>query len=100
MGSNKGFTRELATWMRKILLDHGDVYFVTHLQVIQWMQNPSDTNSLRDFAEWKEKCDIKGQAYCSTKRLSLDNKGVTRRGFTTSYLYGMSQQLTMAFGPY
>ena len=29
------------------------------------MQNPSDTNSLRDFAEWKEKCDIKGQAYCS-----------------------------------
>lgn len=63
--SNKGFTRELATWMRKILLDHGDVYFVTHLQVIQWMQNPSDTNSLRDFAEWKEKCDIKGQAYCS-----------------------------------
>jgi len=63
--SNKGFTRELATWMRKILLDHGDVYFVTHLQVIQWMQNPSDTSSLRDFAEWKEKCDIKGQAYCS-----------------------------------
>ena len=31
--SNKGFTRELATWMRKILLDHSDVYFVTHLQV-------------------------------------------------------------------
>ncbi len=33
-------------------------------QVIQWMQNPSDTNSLRDFQEWKEKCDIKGQPYC------------------------------------
>jgi len=62
---NKGFTRELANWMRKILLDHSDVYFVTHLQVIQWIQNPSDTNSLRDFAEWKEKCDIKGQPFCS-----------------------------------
>ena len=36
--SNKGFTRELATWMRKILLDHSDVYFVTHLQV--WKKNP------------------------------------------------------------
>ena len=30
---NKGFTKELAAWMRKILLDHSDVYFVTHLQV-------------------------------------------------------------------
>ena len=34
-------------------------------QVIQWMQNPSDSNSLRDFQEWKEKCDIKGQPFCS-----------------------------------
>merc|ERR1711935_723591 len=60
---NKGFTKELAKWMRKILIDHSDVYFVAQLQVIQWMQNPSDSNSLRDFVEWKEKCDIKGQAY-------------------------------------
>ena len=43
------------------MLDLSSTYF----QVIQWMQNPSDSNSLRDFAEWKEKCDIKGQAYCS-----------------------------------
>ena len=27
--------------------------------MIQWVQNPTDINSLRDFAEWKEKCDIK-----------------------------------------
>ena len=80
---NKGFTKELAKWMRMLLLDHSDVYFVTNLQVrsfsefregfwiffnfqvIQWMQNPSDSNSLRDFQEWKEKCDIKGQPFCS-----------------------------------
>ena len=42
-----------------------EIYHLHIFQVIQWMQNPSDTNSLRDFAEWKEKCDIKGQAYCS-----------------------------------
>ena len=29
------------------------------------MQNPVDINSLRDYAEWKEKCDVKGQAFCS-----------------------------------
>lgn len=34
-------------------------------QVIQWMQNPTELTSLRDFAEWKEKCDVKGQPYCS-----------------------------------
>lgn len=29
------------------------------------MQNPVDINSLRDYAEWKERCDIKGQPFCS-----------------------------------
>ena len=34
-------------------------------QVIQWMQNPTELTALRDFGEWKDKCDIKGQPYCS-----------------------------------
>ena len=34
-------------------------------QVIQWMQNPTELTALRDFTEWKEKCDVKGQPYCS-----------------------------------
>lgn len=63
--TNKGFTKELAKWMRETLADHSDVYFVTQLQVIQWMQNPVDINSLRDYPEWKEKCDVKGQPFCS-----------------------------------
>ncbi|XP_037779628.1 chitin deacetylase 1-like [Penaeus monodon] len=42
-----------------------DVYFVTLLQVIQWMQNPTEVTAIRDFADWKEKCDVKGQPYCS-----------------------------------
>ena len=36
-----------------------------NLQVIQWMQNPTELTALRDFTEWKEKCGIKGQPYCS-----------------------------------
>ena len=35
------------------------------LQIIQWMQNPTELTALRDFTEWKEKCDVKGQPYCS-----------------------------------
>ena len=34
-------------------------------QVIQWMQNPRDVNSLRDFQDWKSHCDVKGQPHCS-----------------------------------
>ena len=29
------------------------------------MQNPVDINNLRDFQEWKEKCGVKGQPFCS-----------------------------------
>ena len=31
---NKGFTKELAGWIRDTLADHSDVYFVTQIQVI------------------------------------------------------------------
>jgi hypothetical protein len=62
---NKGFTKVLERWIAEKLSSQSDVYFVTSLQVIQWMQNPVDINSLRDYAEWKEKCDVKGQPFCS-----------------------------------
>ena len=29
------------------------------------MQNPTELTALRDFQEWKEKCDVKGQPFCS-----------------------------------
>uniref|UniRef100_A0A0K2UQP7 NodB homology domain-containing protein n=2 Tax=Lepeophtheirus salmonis TaxID=72036 RepID=A0A0K2UQP7_LEPSM len=61
---NKGFVEELIKFIDE-MIDRNDVYFVTMLQVIQWMQNPTELTALRDFAEWKEKCDVKGQPYCS-----------------------------------
>eukprot|EP00088_Acartia_fossae_P022662 TRINITY_DN237_c0_g1_i4.p1 TRINITY_DN237_c0_g1~~TRINITY_DN237_c0_g1_i4.p1 ORF type:complete len:560 (-),score=134.94 TRINITY_DN237_c0_g1_i4:328-2007(-) len=63
--SNKGFDDVLSEWMSFILTTFSDVYFVTEIQVIQWMQNPTNTQSLRDFAEWKQKCQVKEQPYCS-----------------------------------
>lgn len=62
---NKGFTKVLKEWIREKLASQSDVYFVTQLQVIQWMQNPVDITALRDYAEWKDKCDVKTQPYCS-----------------------------------
>ena len=42
-----------------ILATYTDVYFVTEIQVIQWMQNPTATQSLRDFEDWKkDKCQV------------------------------------------
>jgi len=61
---HKGFKKELIKFIRD-MLSRNDVYFVTTLQVIQWMQNPTEMTALRDFAEWKEKCDVKGQPFCS-----------------------------------
>jgi len=67
--SNKEFDDVLNEWMTDIQSSTAygpNVYFVTELQVIQWMQNPTDVNNLRDFQEWKDnKCVVKGQPFCS-----------------------------------
>jgi len=62
---NIEFKRALITFIEESVTARTDVYFVNMLQVIQWMQNPTDLTGLRDFAEWKEKCDVKGNPYCS-----------------------------------
>ena len=36
-----------------------------YFQVIKWMQTPTEISAIRDFQEWKETCDEKGQPYCS-----------------------------------
>jgi len=54
--ANAGFADVLDDWMRHVLATYTDVYFVTELQVIQWMQNPTSTVSLRDFVEWQDRC--------------------------------------------
>merc|ERR1711922_77906 len=63
--SNKGFDNVLEDWMDEVLANYPDVYFVTELMVIQWMQKPTGTSALRDFADWKEKCLVGGQPSCN-----------------------------------
>jgi len=61
---NNKFEETLIEFVQEMIA-RNDVYFVTMLQVIQWMQNPTELTALRDFTEWKDKCDIKGQPFCS-----------------------------------
>ena len=51
-------------WVDETLSKHNDVYFVTMTQVIQWMQNPTTTNEVRNFQPWKEKCSPSGNPAC------------------------------------
>lgn len=62
--SNKDYKKILINFMNEKTRQN-DVYFVTMLQVIQWMQSPTESTAIRDFPEWKEKCDVKGLPYCS-----------------------------------
>ena len=62
--SNKGFLKALIKFIDD-KSTNPDVYFVNMLQVIQWMQIPTEVTGLRDFPEWKEKCDVQGLPYCS-----------------------------------
>ncbi|XP_028040873.1 uncharacterized protein LOC114250954 isoform X1 [Bombyx mandarina] len=63
--SKKEYRDELIKFIEE-MLEKNDVYFTSLIQVIQWMQNPTELSSLRDFQEWKQdKCDVKGQPFCS-----------------------------------
>jgi len=64
LNDHTGFNDVIDDWMTHVLNTYPDVYFVTKLQVIQWMQNPTSTQNLKDFAEWKEKCTVQVQPYC------------------------------------
>jgi len=61
--SNKGFKEELIDFINEMIA-RNDVYFVTMVQVIEWMQNPKELTELRDFDDWKKNCEVKGQPYC------------------------------------
>jgi hypothetical protein len=63
--SNKGFVNVLTEWMDFVLATYNDVYFVSEIQVIQWMQNPTGSQQMREFVEWKQKCAVTGQPLCA-----------------------------------
>ncbi|XP_065226843.1 chitin deacetylase 1-like isoform X1 [Planococcus citri] len=62
--SKKEFKDELIKFIED-MLKKNDVYFVNYYQVIQWIQNPVELNTIREFALWKVDCDVKGQPFCS-----------------------------------
>ncbi|CAH0603207.1 unnamed protein product [Chrysodeixis includens] len=67
--SNNEFKDELIKFIDE-MLEKKDVYFTSLIQVIQWMQNPTNLTSLSEFHDWKEdKCDVKGQPFCSVQNV-------------------------------
>ena len=57
--------KTIGKWIDETIVENNDVYFVNHVQAIQWMQNPVSINAIRDFQEWKQTCNPNGQPYCS-----------------------------------
>ncbi|KAF0300423.1 Low-density lipoprotein receptor-related protein 5 [Amphibalanus amphitrite] len=68
--NNKGFINELIKFIDEMQAKN-DVYFVTESQVISWMQAPKETNAIRDFDDWKLKCEVKGLPECSIPNACL-----------------------------
>ena len=64
LSSNKDFTKELNKFIDEMQTKN-DVYFLSNRQVLAWMENPTPSNDIRDFVEWKNECDIKGLPHCS-----------------------------------
>ncbi|XP_037081664.1 chitin deacetylase 1-like isoform X2 [Pollicipes pollicipes] len=64
LSGNKNFKKELNKFIDEMQAKN-DVYFVSNLQVLSWMNSPTESNGIRDFAEWKDKCDVKGLPLCS-----------------------------------
>lgn len=62
--NKKGFKQQLIEFMKE-LQKKNDVFFVTNTQILQWMEEPTRINAIREFSQWKEKCEVKGLPYCS-----------------------------------
>ncbi|XP_053645646.1 chitin deacetylase 1 [Cherax quadricarinatus] len=62
--TRRDFLREFVKWVRETALS-GDYFFVTMQQVINWMEAPTELTAINNFQEWKGKCEVKGQPYCS-----------------------------------
>jgi len=65
LNERRGVLKELVKFIEEILENKNDAYFVSNSQVISWMGTPKKNNELRDFENWKLKCDVKGLPYCS-----------------------------------
>jgi len=62
--TRKSFLREFTKWIADVS-QRGDFFFVNMIQAINWMEQPVELTALKDFPEWKAKCDPKGLPYCS-----------------------------------
>jgi hypothetical protein len=73
--NNPEFLDAFLYWVDEIIESHNDVYFVTMTQVIQWIQNPQNSDNARNFEPWKERCAIEPKLACvAPNRCKLSTK--------------------------
>jgi len=61
---NPDFVGVITEWMDSVLASHQDVYFITQYQLLLWMTNPVSSSQMGGAAEFKDKCQVEGQAAC------------------------------------
>ena len=61
-----------APWPPSIMLVKVGNTHRGYLQVIEWIQQPTDINALREFEVWKKKCDVKVGHLQSTRISNLE----------------------------
>merc|ERR1712018_997974 len=73
--NNPEFLDAFLYWVDEIIESHNDVYFVTMTQVIQWIQNPQNSDNARNFEPWKERCAPEPKQACvAPNRCKLSTK--------------------------
>ena len=110
---NKGFLDVLDEWISDINSDYSDAYFVTHLQVLQWIMNPTSTQGIRNVFKLKsyfiysffrverlqrmeeQVCGEGSSSVFSAWSMSSDNKRVAGRNSETPHLSTMSKLLSL-----
>lgn len=62
--TRKSFLREFTKWIADVS-QRGDFFFVNMIQAINWMEDPVDLSTLKDYQQWKNKCAPTGLPDCS-----------------------------------
>lgn len=62
--TRKDFFREFQKWIADVS-QRGDFYFVNMIQAINWMESPTELNSLANFELWQDNCVPQGKPACS-----------------------------------
>jgi len=74
---NPEYFEAFLRFLKTLLADFDDVYFVTSHQAIEWMKQPRTIDEARSFLPWKRSCNIGNST--SSKSLTLKSAAHTEQ---------------------